>query len=72
MDKHAKQDDGRNIGAKKQNSKKRFEKNENAGSVEGVFVLVGFTARQCLKLAGPTWTNQYSFELRRTVRVRGL
>ena len=41
-------------GVEKQNSKKGFEKNEHACSVEGVFVVSDLSARPCLRLACPT------------------
>ena len=44
-------------GVRKKNSKRNFEKNEHACSVEGVFVVSDSTARPYLKLAGPTLTN---------------
>ena len=49
-----------NEGFKKQNSKKGFEKNQHACSMEDFFVVSDFTARQYLTLAGLTWTNQSS------------
>ena len=41
-------------GFKKQNSKRGFEKNEHAWSVEGVFFVSNSPACPYLKLAGPT------------------
>ena len=56
-------------GIKKQKSKKGFEKNEHAcsvDSVEGIFLVTvsDSTARPFLKLAGLTKTNQSSSKLR--------
>ena len=53
VDKHVEQVDGKKAGVKRQNSKKGFEKNEHACSVdtaEGVFVVSDPTAQLNLKL----------------------
>ena len=46
------------VGVDKQNSKKGFEKNENAYIVEGVSWVSDSTACLYLKVAGPTWKIQ--------------
>ena len=48
----------------RQNSKKGFEKNEHACSMEGVFVVSDPSARQYLKVAGQTQKIQRLFKLR--------
>ena len=50
-------------GAERQNSKKGFEKNEQACSVEGVFVVSDPSARPYLKVAGQTRKIQSSSKL---------
>ena len=59
-----------NVGVERQKSKKGFEKNEHACSVEGVFVvsvqLSDPSARPYLKLAGPNWKMHSSSKLRRS------
>ena len=50
-------------GVKTQKSKKGIKKNGHSFSVEGIFLVSDSTARQSLKLAGPTLTNQSSSKL---------
>ena len=50
--------------AERQNSKKGFENNEQACSMEAVFVVSDPSARHYLKVAGPTRKIQSLFKLR--------
>ena len=45
-------------GVERQNSNKGFEKNEHACSMEGVFVVLYWSACLCLKVVGQTSKHQ--------------